>query len=97
MGPSVSQSPPRVNTTTVNADTQRGGSRTGRLSYVSLLLDPALDLGDRHVHVDDHVGGQVLTDGDLLHLVVVVHTWGERNASCQPVVQTAFRHTSLSD
>lgn len=48
-----------------------------RPTYVALLLDAALDLGDGHVHVDDHVRGQVLAGGDLLHLVVVLHAWHE--------------------
>lgn len=43
-------------------------------THVSFLLDPTLELGHGHVDVDDHVGRQVLADGDLLHLVVVVHT-----------------------
>lgn len=43
-------------------------------THISSLLDPTLELRDRHVDVDDHVWRQVLIDGDLLHLVVVVHT-----------------------
>lgn len=49
-------------------------------THVSLPLNAALQLRDGHVDVDDHVGGQVLPEGDVPHLVVVVHTWHTREA-----------------
>lgn len=56
------------------------GPQKRKLTHVSLLLNPALELWDGHVDVDDHVGRQVLLDGDLPHLVVVAHTWHTREA-----------------
>lgn len=59
-------------------------------THVSFLLDPTLELGHGHVDVDDHVGRQVLADGDLLHLVVVVHTWYMRDRRQLSANDTGF-------
>lgn len=60
---------------------KREWSSTEKLNYISFLLNPTLDLWNRHVDVDHHVRRQVFTDGDLLHLVVVVHTWTHKTGT----------------